>query len=97
VPSIRGCHNCVDDHFLANAEHGGSKRLRNFRDSIRNNWRHIQLKWNLNAHLLVQPFKGVGFDNCDFIPIEREYLQRVESLEVFIVDRGDSVVVQVQD
>ena len=49
------------------------------------------------AHLLVQPFKGVGFDNCDFIPIEREYLQRVESLEVFIVDRGDSVVVQVQD
>jgi hypothetical protein len=50
-----------------------------------------------SAHLLVQPFKGVGFDNCDFIPIEREYLQRVESLEDFVVDRGDFVVVQVQD
>ena len=49
------------------------------------------------ANLLVQPFKGVGFDNCDFIPIEREYLQRVESFEGFIVDLGDSVVVQVQD
>jgi len=49
------------------------------------------------AYLLVQPFKGVGFENCDFISIEREYLQRVESLEDFIVDRGDPVVVQVQD
>ena len=50
-----------------------------------------------SVHLLVQPFKGVGFDNCDFIPIESEYLQSVESLEGFIVYRGDSVVVQIQD
>ena len=50
-----------------------------------------------SAHLLVQPFKGVGLDNFDFILVEREYLQRVESLEGFIVDCGDFVVVQVQD
>jgi len=30
-----------------------------------------------SAHLLVQSFKRVGFDNFDFIPVEREYLQRV--------------------
>jgi hypothetical protein len=49
-----------------------------------------------SANLLVQPFKGVGLDSFDFIPVEREYLQRVESVEGLIVDSGDFVVVQVQ-
>ena len=50
-----------------------------------------------SVHLLVQPFKSVRLDSFYFIPVEEEYLQRVESFEGFIVDRGDFVVVQVQD
>ena len=50
-----------------------------------------------STYLLVQPFKGVGLDSRDFVSVERQYLQGVESLEGLIVDRGDSIVVQVQD
>lgn len=46
--------------------------------------------------LLLCAGERVGFDVCETILVQRQYLQRTHSLEGVRVDGGDFVVVQIE-